>query len=364
MESGWRRPPPRDVARYPGLVPAWRVLSNARRGWKSRPAQFARRFLFGSATAAIVYPQVPLPAVSAATTAATVSTLTLLGVSASRSGTIVSVDGGAVAYDITGGCTAVFIGMLFVAAVAAYPSPWRKKAQAVLFGIPLLLACNVVRLVTMGVTGTLSRALYEEMHVVYWQMLLILFVAFTFYAWTRSVDRTQAPLRGGSRRVLLAALVFVTTLTTLWILGTGTHGLELYAHALLGSVRGVQAALGIPRARPWSASWYVVFGWDYVSAITTVSLFAASVGVPWARRAKGLLLWALPFTFLAQTLLWVMVLPGGAPATTVEWEIFDGLRNTTLSVFAWLVWIIAQPKDMRKKDLAANASQRNAIEPR
>ena len=145
---------------------------------------------YGTAIASFLYDQSVafLPATRTATAAVAASTTSLLGLPATRSGTLVLVKGGAVTYDITAGCTGLFIGLLLVTAVVAYPSTWRQKLPAVGLGVPLLLACNVVRLASMGFVGVYVPSLYEDLHLVYWQALLVLFVGIGFYAWTRSLN--------------------------------------------------------------------------------------------------------------------------------------------------------------------------------
>jgi len=275
--------------------------------------RFGRRFLLGCLVVAFVYDANPwlLSLARTATASAAAGASTLVGLHASRAGTIVLIDGGVVSYDITDGCTAAFIGLLFIAAIVAYPSRWRPKLTAVAAGIPLLVACNVARLVSMGWAGVNFPWIYEDLHMVYWQILLVLFVGVGFYAWTRSLDRERgaaAPWLRRARRLALASAIFVGCLWALWTLGAWAGGIPLYARGVFFVVQVMQRALWGYAAAPRLSTWTNAFVWDYAATITLISLFAASIHVPIRQRAKGLFLWALPTTVLIQATLWALAL--------------------------------------------------------
>jgi exosortase/archaeosortase family protein len=47
-------------------------------------------------------------------------------------------------------CTGIFVYMLFIAFVLAYPAPWVGRLSGLAVGIPLIFAVNVLRLATLA----------------------------------------------------------------------------------------------------------------------------------------------------------------------------------------------------------------------
>lgn len=325
MPDHWWPPPPRWSRGYPGFGALWRAWGKLH-FWRKRPeVRFGLRFVLACAAAVAA------------------STTTLTGLRAASSGSIVTIDGGAVAYDVTLGCTALFVGLLFMAAVVAFPSAWRPKLAAVALGIPLLLLCNVVRLVTMGWAGVLLPSLYESLHFVYWQALLVLFVSVGFYGWTRSLDRKADAASARwrrARRIALAGALFLAVVSCLWALGVWLGGIKAYSRALLFVVSTIQRAVWGGGLRMESDLVLVqVFAYDYAAAITLAALFAVSIQAPFRKRAWAFA-WALPLTFLIQAVTWAIQLRPGLLSRFVALLLANG-RMMVLPFAGWLLWSLA-----------------------
>jgi exosortase/archaeosortase family protein len=96
-------------------------------------------------------------------------------------------------YRVIWECTGLTAIALFIAAVAAYPSRWRAKLWGLVLGIPLLLAINQLRLVTLVAIDHWWPSIAETAHVVVWQSLFILLTVVLWLVWVvRVADR-----RGG-----------------------------------------------------------------------------------------------------------------------------------------------------------------------
>lgn len=80
-------------------------------------------------------------------------------------------------------CTAIFPIMIFVAAVIAYPSGWRKKLWGILFGVPAILFVNLIRLVTLFYIGYWFPSVFETAHLLVWQSLIIFFAVLFWLVW-------------------------------------------------------------------------------------------------------------------------------------------------------------------------------------
>lgn len=72
------------------------------------------------------------------------------------------------------GCDGLAPIMLFVAAVLVYPLPFRLKWKALFLGIAALLVLNLVRIVSLYLTGIYAPGLFDVMHLEVWQALFII----------------------------------------------------------------------------------------------------------------------------------------------------------------------------------------------
>ena len=113
------------------------------------------------------------------------SSLKVLGIKPSVQGVFVSADSFSV--KVITECSAIFISILFFSFVLAYPTSWKKKAIGLLFGIPILFAVNILRLVVVFITGIIRPDLFEYMHLYFWQIVLIIFVLMLCLAWLKLI---------------------------------------------------------------------------------------------------------------------------------------------------------------------------------
>ena len=115
-------------------------------------------------------------------------TACILGAILSLSGADVVVNGAALSVngfplEIIDECTAVFSSIVYCACVLAYPTTLRNKGLGILFGIPLLYAINIFRLIVMALVGSSYPEMFEFLHVYLWQASFIIFVVVIFLLW-------------------------------------------------------------------------------------------------------------------------------------------------------------------------------------
>ena len=97
------------------------------------------------------------------------------------------------AIDVSRGCDAIEPSMLFLAAVLAFPSAFRRKLPGLFIGTLVLLAVNLVRIVSLFLTGVYYPKAFDAMHADVWQILFIL-LAIVFWAlWVQWASRRPAP---------------------------------------------------------------------------------------------------------------------------------------------------------------------------
>jgi len=87
--------------------------------------------------------------------------------------------------DVKAGCDAIEPMALFIAGVLAFPVRFGKKMWGLLAGILILFIINVIRIMTLFIAGVHSRALFETMHVVVWQLVFILLAVGLWVMWLR-----------------------------------------------------------------------------------------------------------------------------------------------------------------------------------
>ena len=89
-------------------------------------------------------------------------------------------------------CTAVFSSIVYCSCVSAYPTTLRNKCLGIAFGVPLLYAINILRLVVLALVGVHNPNLFEFVHVYLWQASFIIFVVVIFLLWLKFMEKGSA----------------------------------------------------------------------------------------------------------------------------------------------------------------------------
>jgi exosortase H (IPTLxxWG-CTERM-specific) len=98
--------------------------------------------------------------------------LNALGQHVRLNGTVIQ--GPHFAVNIRNGCNGVEAMLIFVAAVLAFPAPWRSRLLGLALGIAVLQVVNLVRVVALFLTGVYWPRLFDASHTVIWQSVVIL----------------------------------------------------------------------------------------------------------------------------------------------------------------------------------------------
>ena len=94
------------------------------------------------------------------------------------------------AVSIEAGCNGVEATLVLLAAIMAFPAPWRYKAIGLAVGIVAVQALNVVRVISLFYIGQWNMAAFEWAHLYVWQALIMLDVLIVWLVWVRTLPRS------------------------------------------------------------------------------------------------------------------------------------------------------------------------------
>jgi len=89
------------------------------------------------------------------------------------------------AVSIQAGCNGVEATIVLVAAMVAFPSPWRMKLLGISIGFFAIQAMNLARIISLFYLGQWSQIAFEWAHLYIWQALIMLDVLIVFLIWLR-----------------------------------------------------------------------------------------------------------------------------------------------------------------------------------
>jgi exosortase/archaeosortase family protein len=94
--------------------------------------------------------------------------------------------------EIVPDCTSLMPTMVFWAAVAAFPTAWRRRAVGLLMGAVVVWAFNLVRVMALIAVLWWMPRHFKFVHVYIWQAGTLLVVTAMFMYWVRLEARTLA----------------------------------------------------------------------------------------------------------------------------------------------------------------------------
>ena len=92
---------------------------------------------------------------------------------------------------IQAGCNGVEATIVLVAAMVAFPSPWRWKLIGIGAGFIAIQLMNLARIITLFYLGQWNSTAFEWAHLYIWQALIMLDVLVVFLIWLRYLPSKQ-----------------------------------------------------------------------------------------------------------------------------------------------------------------------------
>jgi exosortase H (IPTLxxWG-CTERM-specific) len=93
------------------------------------------------------------------------------------------------AVSIEAGCNGVEATIVLVAAMLAFPAPWRHRLAGLVAGIAAVQVLNIIRIISLFYLGQWSLKVFEWAHLYVWQALIMLDVLIVWLVWVRMLPR-------------------------------------------------------------------------------------------------------------------------------------------------------------------------------
>jgi len=120
------------------------------------------------------------------------SLVTLFDADVTASGKVIASTANGFAVSIEAGCNGVEATIVLVAAMLAFPAPWKHKLAGLAAGIAAVQGLNVVRVISLFYLGQWNRDVFEWAHLYVWQALIMLDVLIVWLVWVRTLPRAGA----------------------------------------------------------------------------------------------------------------------------------------------------------------------------
>ena len=107
----------------------------------------------------------------------------------------------AFAVSIEPGCNGIEAAIVLIAAMLAFPAPWKHRLLGMAAGLAAIQALNVVRVISLFYLGQWSLAAFEWAHLYVWQALIMLDVLVLGLLWMRMLPRrseANTPMPGAT----------------------------------------------------------------------------------------------------------------------------------------------------------------------
>ena len=92
---------------------------------------------------------------------------------------------------IEAGCNGVEATIVLVAAMLAFPAPWKRKLLGLAVGVVAVQGLNIIRVISLFYLGQWNFDVFEWAHLYVWQALIMLDVLVVWLVWVRTLPPTH-----------------------------------------------------------------------------------------------------------------------------------------------------------------------------
>ena len=103
------------------------------------------------------------------------------------------------AVSIEAGCNGIEATIVLVAAIFAFPAPWRDRLIGLAAGIVAVQGLNIVRVISLFYLGQWNMQVFEWAHLYVWQALIMLDVLVVWLVWVRLLPQDRGAGRAARR---------------------------------------------------------------------------------------------------------------------------------------------------------------------
>ncbi len=96
------------------------------------------------------------------------------------------------AVSIESGCNGVEATIVLVAAILAFPAPWKHRLMGLVAGIVAVQGLNVIRVISLFYLGQWNLDVFEWAHLYVWQALIMLDVLIVWLIWVRTLPDARS----------------------------------------------------------------------------------------------------------------------------------------------------------------------------
>lgn len=96
------------------------------------------------------------------------------------------------AVSIEAGCNGVEATIVLIAAVLAFPAPWKARFAAIALGFLAVQSLNIVRIISLFYLGDWNFEAFKWIHLYLWPALIMLDVLIVFILYLRYLARNSA----------------------------------------------------------------------------------------------------------------------------------------------------------------------------
>jgi exosortase H (IPTLxxWG-CTERM-specific) len=96
------------------------------------------------------------------------------------------------AVSIEAGCNGVEATIVLLAAIFAFPAPWKHRLLGLAAGIVAVQGLNIIRVISLFYLGQWNIDVFEWAHLYVWQALIMLDVLIVWLIWVRTLPPLHA----------------------------------------------------------------------------------------------------------------------------------------------------------------------------